>query len=470
MKKKFKENNCLFSEQWHLVSDFCPTTEEDVTFVTDDGKLHVGRYNEGTCEFSYFEGTTVPIEEVHQWKYLPLREVFGFPQDGETVIVNIAGVNGLALGMFTDRYTDAHGDRRVAVLLCDDYKNIEGVSATDEEVAIAWEGIHYWYRAPEIEPIREPNKEIGRLEKDFCPSCEECDECEDCEECEEEPVEVTAVVVEEPKAEESTLDDIPPTGTELTDAMVDLTNDVKDSVATEGAKSPVASTPKSQIAQSNEQDDEEESLQVRESANVHGYDFQRAATLFFKKNGYRVLDEFDADKGYVVTINNRLTKPVRFNENLEAFAESKNVSVTRLEDDDTTYVFTEKNTTRKLNEDYGWEIKSDYAFDAFYYIEEAIGTEELVDALVKAMDSDELYDFIMSELRDYDFEDDFDIEDSKSSKHELMDILDELRSYLGDDDSTISEDLARYLGNYKLADYLAFICRNYDIEDCPYLL
>ena len=41
MKKKFKENNCLFSEQWHLVSDFCPTTEEDVTFVTDDGKLQV---------------------------------------------------------------------------------------------------------------------------------------------------------------------------------------------------------------------------------------------------------------------------------------------------------------------------------------------------------------------------------------------------------------------------------------------
>ena len=65
-----------------------------------------------------------------------------------------------------------------------------------------------------------------------------------------------------------------------------------------------------------------------------------------------------------------------------------------------------KNTNR-LREDYGWEIKRDSEWDAFDYLAEVLGYEELAVAIAKAIGTDELGKTLAYICRNYDIEGDF---------------------------------------------------------------
>lgn len=61
----------------------------------------------------------------------------------------------------------------------------------------------------------------------------------------------------------------------------------------------------------------------------------------------------------------------------------------------------------RLREDYGWEIKSGSEWDAFDYLAEVLGYEELAVSLAKAMGTNELSDLLAYICRNYDIEGDF---------------------------------------------------------------
>lgn len=101
----------------------------------------------------------------------------------------------------------------------------------------------------------------------------------------------------------------------------------------------------------------------------------------------------------------------------------------------------------KVKDDYGWEIPSEKAWQAYESLKEEMGAKELFLELQPALGEDTWKDLIADVARDYD---------------EETDDSDELLEYL--DFEEILDDLAKKLSNDELAENLAYICRMTDIR------
>lgn len=101
----------------------------------------------------------------------------------------------------------------------------------------------------------------------------------------------------------------------------------------------------------------------------------------------------------------------------------------------------------KIRDDYGWEILSDKAWDAYESVKAELGADELLQELVRAMDTAEVEKAVADIARDWDEE----IED-----------IDELVELT--DSEEVLEELARWMSSYDLADTLAYICRMHELH------
>lgn len=152
---KMKEEK-LFIEKWHLAEDIEPSALEAIFFVDINGDLHVGVYNEDVHAAAMADGLGVKLEDIIQWMYVGSeRELVKYPEDGETVAVEVPELGTLALGMYTDRYVNKRGDRVKAVVLepCYCFEDVE------DALAITWDAVLSWYHVPEITSLRPVQKE-----------------------------------------------------------------------------------------------------------------------------------------------------------------------------------------------------------------------------------------------------------------------------------------------------------------------
>lgn len=90
-----------------------------------------------------------------------------------------------------------------------------------------------------------------------------------------------------------------------------------------------------------------------------------------------------------------------------------------------------------VRDDYGWEILSDKAWDAYESVKAELGADELLQELVRAMGTVEVEKAVADIARDWNEE--------TSDIDELV-------------------ELARWMSSYDLADNLAYICRMHDLH------
>lgn len=100
-----------------------------------------------------------------------------------------------------------------------------------------------------------------------------------------------------------------------------------------------------------------------------------------------------------------------------------------------------------VRDDYGWEISSDKAWDAYESVKTELGADELLQELVRAMGTDEVEKAVADIARDWDEE------------TEDIDELVELT-----DSEEVLEELVRWMSSYDLADNLAYICRMHELH------
>lgn len=121
-----------------------------------------------------------------------------------------------------------------------------------------------------------------------------------------------------------------------------------------------------------------------------------------------------------------------------------------------------KNT--KMKDDYGWEIPSEKAWQAFESLKEELGIDKLLGDLELAVGSDILVDAGESIARDEDILEDMTIsaKKAKSEPNLAVTYFKQLGVFLTNEE--MLDELARYLGNDDLAENLAYICRMNDVE------
>lgn len=100
-----------------------------------------------------------------------------------------------------------------------------------------------------------------------------------------------------------------------------------------------------------------------------------------------------------------------------------------------------------VHDDYGWEIPTDKAWDAFESVKERLGAKKLLLSMEFAMGDDDIKEATKDIATDWD---------------EETEDIDELVELAGEDD--VLDALARWLSYDDLADYLAFICRMNDLN------
>lgn len=118
----------------------------------------------------------------------------------------------------------------------------------------------------------------------------------------------------------------------------------------------------------------------------------------------------------------------------------------------------------KMNDDYGWEIPSEKAWQAFESLKELLGVDKLLGELEQAVGTDTLVDAGESIARDEDFLDEMTIpaKKAKADPELAISYFEALGVFLTNEE--MLDELARYLGNDELAENLAYICRVGDIE------
>lgn len=100
-----------------------------------------------------------------------------------------------------------------------------------------------------------------------------------------------------------------------------------------------------------------------------------------------------------------------------------------------------------VRDDYGWEIPSDKAWDAYESVKEELGAKQLLHEMTEAMGTDDVKEATEDIAADWD-------EETKDIK-DLVDIA-------GEED--VLDAIARWLSFDDLADNLAFICRMNDLQ------
>lgn len=101
----------------------------------------------------------------------------------------------------------------------------------------------------------------------------------------------------------------------------------------------------------------------------------------------------------------------------------------------------------KVRDDYGWEIPSDKAWDAYESVKEELGAKQLLHEMTEAMGTAQVKEAVENIAADWD-------EETKDIK-DLVDIA-------GEED--VLDAIARWLSFDDLADNLAFICRMNDLH------
>lgn len=106
-----------------------------------------------------------------------------------------------------------------------------------------------------------------------------------------------------------------------------------------------------------------------------------------------------------------------------------------------------KTDGKAIHNDYGWEIPTDKAWDAYESVKERLGAKKLLLSMEFAMGTDDIKEATKDIATDWD---------------EETDDIDELVELAGEDD--VLDALARWLSYDDLADYLAFICHMNDLN------
>lgn len=100
-----------------------------------------------------------------------------------------------------------------------------------------------------------------------------------------------------------------------------------------------------------------------------------------------------------------------------------------------------------VHDDYGWEIPTDKAWDAFESVKEKLGAKKLLSELTEAMGTADVKEAIEDIATDWD-------EETRN--------IDELVELAGEED--VLDAIAGWLSYSDLADDLAFICRMHDLH------
>jgi len=141
----------LVKSEWHLLEDYLPQHEDLIYFVDTDGDLGIGIYNDDMHAIAMSDGMGVRIEDVKQWTYVQERQMVGYPEEGQTVAIEMPDISVPALAMFTEHYNCDFGQQcRAAVL--DPVYCFEGMCEGD--TVVAWELVTSWYPVPEIDELR----------------------------------------------------------------------------------------------------------------------------------------------------------------------------------------------------------------------------------------------------------------------------------------------------------------------------
>ena len=141
----------LVKSDWYLLEDLLPQHEDLIYFVDTDGDLGVGIYNDDVHAVAMSDGMGVKIEDIRQWTYVQERQVVGYPEEGQTVAIEMPDISVPALAMFTEHYNCDFGQQCRAAIL-DPVYCFEGMCEGD--TVVAWELVTSWYPVPEIDELR----------------------------------------------------------------------------------------------------------------------------------------------------------------------------------------------------------------------------------------------------------------------------------------------------------------------------
>lgn len=119
---------------------------------------------------------------------------------------------------------------------------------------------------------------------------------------------------------------------------------------------------------------------------------------------------------------------------------------------------------KKVKDDYGWFIFSKDAQKAAESLEEIVGIPHLLDSIVRAMDQDEFARFLDDVITDNELEEDILNlnEDGGVNWKTAYETMEEIIELMGVEN--VYNELIRWMDYTTLADILAYICREEDIE------
>lgn len=119
---------------------------------------------------------------------------------------------------------------------------------------------------------------------------------------------------------------------------------------------------------------------------------------------------------------------------------------------------------KKVKDDYGWFIFSKDAQNAAESLEKILGIPHLLDSIVRAMDQDEFARFLDDVITDNELEEDILNlnEDGGVNWKTAYETMEEIIELIGVEN--VYNELIRWMDYTTLADILAYICREEDIE------
>ena len=136
--RKIKESNSLFIDEWHDTCEFLPDEGEDIWFIFD-GKIRVGFYEPQQQIFCMADGLGAELRDVRQWKYVGSeKQIAIYPKERQIVAVSVVGFPCLATGIFTDHCVDP-----------DTYKEKSGIILDEDyefkDRCVDFKDVNYWY-------------------------------------------------------------------------------------------------------------------------------------------------------------------------------------------------------------------------------------------------------------------------------------------------------------------------------------
>lgn len=138
--------------KWFLMDDMLPVNNDQIYFVTYEDEYGVGVCNEDVHAVAMSDGLGVRYEDIKQWTYLLEREVVGYPEDGQTIAIEMADLAVPALAMYVDKYlNEEDGETYKAAILAPIY---EFENTSEGNTVISWDLVEYWYPLPETDMLR----------------------------------------------------------------------------------------------------------------------------------------------------------------------------------------------------------------------------------------------------------------------------------------------------------------------------